>query len=201
MLTEPDTIRLHSRMEGIAVREDFEQLVALHRPRIYRFALASLRDHDAADTVAQDCFVRAYRAWPQFRGDSSVQTWLMKIAVNLIRDAARAQRIQFWRRAQSSDILLDTEGQFIADLGSSAEERLSARQQVEAVWRAMDDLSPNQRKVFLLHFMEDMRPGEIEQVTGMTNGAVRVHLHREIQKVRQTLNRQTLNRQMLRGTK
>jgi RNA polymerase sigma-70 factor (ECF subfamily) len=179
-------------MEGLAVREDFEELVALHRPRIYRFALASLRDRDAADSVAQDCFLRAHRAWPQFRGDSSVQTWLMKIAVNLIRDAARVRRIHFWRHAEASAILLDTEGQFIADLGSSAEERLSARQQVEAVWRALDDLSPNQRKVFLLHFMEDMGPGEIEEVTGMTNGAIRVQLHRAIQKVRQTLNRQTL---------
>jgi len=196
LLTEEDKLRLHRRMEGLAVREDFEELVALHRPRIYRFALASLRDHDAADTVAQDCFLRAYRAWPQFRGDSSVQTWLMKIAVNLIRDAARVRRLQFWRRAQSSDILLDTDGQFIPDLGSSAEERLSARQQVEAVWKALDDLSPNQRKIFLLHFMEDMGPGEIEEVTGMSNGAVRVQLHRAIQKVRQKLNRQ-----MLRGSK
>lgn len=179
-------------MEELAVQPDFEEVVACYRPRIFRFALASLRDRDAADTVAQDCFLRAYRAWPQFRGDSSVQTWLMKIAVNLIRDAARVRRVQFWKRAQASAILLDAQGQYIPDLGSSAEDRLSARQQVEAVWRALDDLSPNQRRVFLLHFMEDMAPAEIEQVTGMTNGAVRVQLHRAVHKVRQKLNRQAL---------
>lgn len=189
MLTFTDKTRLHRRMEGLAVREDFEELVALHRPRIYRFALASLRDHDAADTVAQDCFLRAYRAWPKFRGDSSVQTWLMKIAVNLIRDAARVRRIQFWRRARGSAVLLDVEGNFIADTCSSAEERVSARQQVEAVWKALDDLSPSQRTVFLLRFMEEMDIAEIEAATGITNATIRVHLSRAVRVVRKKLGR------------
>src|SRR6185312_4440151 len=104
--------RLYRRMEGVAVQADFEEIVAQYRPRVFRFALASLRDHDAAETVTQDCFLRAYRALPEFRGDSSVQNWLMKIAVNLIRDTARRQRFQFWRRAQVSAILLDDAGRF-----------------------------------------------------------------------------------------
>jgi RNA polymerase sigma-70 factor (ECF subfamily) len=174
-------------MEGVAVQEDFEQIVAAHRLRIYRFALASLRDPDAAETVTQDCFLRAYRSWEGFRGEASVQTWLMKIAVNLIRDTARGRRFQFWRRARASSILVDVEGRFIPDTGSSPEERLSARQQIEAVWKALDGLSVTQRRVFLLHFLEGMKPAEIEEVTGMTNGAVRVHLHRGVTKVRQAL--------------
>ncbi len=187
MLTNGAKVRLYSRMEGVAVQENFEELVALYRPAIFRFALASLRDRDAAETVTQDCFLRAYRAWPQFRGDASVKNWLMKIAVNLIRDTARGRRFQFWKRAASTAILLDSAGRFIPDLGSSAEERLSARQQVEAVWQAVDRLSPNQRKVFLLHFMEGLAPAEIEEVTGMTNGSVRVHLHRAVLAVRAKL--------------
>jgi RNA polymerase sigma-70 factor (ECF subfamily) len=174
-------------MEGVAVQEDFEQLVAAHRVRIYRFALASLCDPDAAETVTQDCFLRAYRSWDAFRGEASVQTWLMKIAVNLIRDTARGRRFQFWRRVGASSVLVDIEGRFIPDAASSAEERLSARQQIEAVWKALDGLSVTQRRVFLLHFLEGMKPAEIEEVTGMTNGAVRVHLHRAVMKVRQVL--------------
>jgi hypothetical protein len=61
-------------MEGVAVQEQFDEMVALYRPRIFRFALASLRDRDAAETVTQDCFLRAYKAWPGFRGDSSVHS-------------------------------------------------------------------------------------------------------------------------------
>jgi RNA polymerase sigma-70 factor (ECF subfamily) len=73
--------------------------VRLYRPKVFRFALASLRDLDAAETVTQDCFLRAYQARDRFRQDCSMQTWLMQIAVNLIRDHIRNRRFQFWRRA------------------------------------------------------------------------------------------------------
>ncbi|HEY4088430.1 MAG TPA: sigma-70 family RNA polymerase sigma factor, partial [Bryobacteraceae bacterium] len=96
-------------------------------------------------------------------------------------------RFQFWRRANASAVLVDADGQFIPDGASSAEDRLSARQQIEAVWKAVDGLSATQRRVFLLHFLEGMKPAEIEEVTGMSNGAVRVHLHRAVTKVRQVL--------------
>jgi RNA polymerase sigma-70 factor (ECF subfamily) len=168
----------------------FEALVELHRPGIFRFALASLRDRDAAETVTQDCFLRAYQARESFRGDSSVRTWLMKIAVNLIRDVARSQRFQFWRRASASAVLLDSAGNFIPDAGSSPEARASAKQQITAMWKAVDRLSPNQRRVFLLHFMEGMDPAEIVEVTGITNATVRVHLSRAVRTVREKLRKQ-----------
>jgi RNA polymerase sigma-70 factor (ECF subfamily) len=172
-------------MEGVAViaetSDEFDELVAIHRSRIFRFALASLRDRDVAESVTQDCFLRAYQAWPQFRGDSSVQTWLTRIAINLIRDTARSRRFQFWK--QQTDVA----GIFIPDAGTSPEQRLAARQQVAAVWKAMDGLSPGQRTVFLLHFMEEMDIAEIEAATGITNATIRVHLSRAVSVVRKKL--------------
>src|SRR6266568_4210801 len=79
---------------------DFEAVVALFRPKIFRFALASLRDPDEAETITQDCFLKAYRARDRFRNECSMQTWLMRIAVNLIRDHARNRRLRFWKRTQ-----------------------------------------------------------------------------------------------------
>ena len=97
-------------MEGAApiaeTSETFDELVAIHRQRIFRFAFASLRDRDTAESVTQDCFLRAWQAWPQFRGDSSVQTWLTRIAINLIRDAARSRRFQFWKQADTTDTFI-----------------------------------------------------------------------------------------------
>ena len=60
--------------------QDFDSLVELYRPRIFRFLLASLRDRESAENLTQDCFVRAYQARDQFRGAASVGTWLMQIA-------------------------------------------------------------------------------------------------------------------------
>src|SRR5580765_6111218 len=88
----------------VAETRDFDAVVHLYWPRVFRFALASLRDRDAAEALTQDCFLHAYKAWGRFRGDASVQTWLMRIAVNLVRDASRNRRLQFWKRVRDGEM-------------------------------------------------------------------------------------------------
>src|SRR5215469_2864199 len=86
---------------GAGEFEDFDSLVRTHRPRIFRFLLAFLRDRDLAENLTQDCFIHAYRARNQFRGAATIATWLMQIAANLLRDHHSSGRIRFWRRAIS----------------------------------------------------------------------------------------------------
>src|SRR6186713_1446569 len=74
------------RTESPAVEfDDFDRLVERYRPKVLRFLYASLRDMDAAESIAQECFWNAYKSRKSFRGDCSVNTWLMKIAINLVR--------------------------------------------------------------------------------------------------------------------
>jgi RNA polymerase sigma-70 factor (ECF subfamily) len=174
-------------LEGAAEVADFDAVVRQYRPRIFRFALASLRDRDAAETVTQDCFLRAHAAWEQFRGDSSVQTWLMQIAVNLIRDTGRNRRFQFWRRAFTGAMDLGTASDWLRDSGASPEQQLAARQRVNEVWSVVGKLSERQRTVFLLTFMEEMSPAEIEAATGITRAAIKVHLFRAVHTIRERL--------------
>src|SRR5579872_3742812 len=90
-------------LEGCATElEDFDAVVRLYRPRVFRFLLVSLRDQDAAETLTQECFLKAFNARKRFRGDASVSTWLIQIALNLARDHARSRRLRFWKQAQSS---------------------------------------------------------------------------------------------------
>ena len=169
--------------------DDLDTLVHLHWPRVFRFALASLRDPDAAGSVAQDCFLRAYRSRERFRGECSTEAWLMRIAVNLIRDYARNRRLQFWKRAQTSAVDLDAAGQWVPDGGASPESEAMAKEQLAAVWNAAGDLSERQRTVFLLRFVEDMDLLEIAAATGMKEGTVKVHLFRALQAVRKRIGR------------
>ncbi len=160
---------------------DFDAVVRAWWPRVYRFALASLRDRDAAGSVAQDCFLKAYQARDRFRGESSLKTWLMQIAVNVLRDRARNRRLQFWKRFDSDvDIQL-------ADAHRSPEAQADARQQVEAVWSVARSLPERQRTVFLLRFVEEMELLEIAAATGMKEGTVKTHLSRALQTVRERL--------------
>jgi RNA polymerase sigma-70 factor (ECF subfamily) len=165
--------------------EDFESVVRLYWLKVFRFALASVRDHDAAQTLAQDCFYKAYKARGSFRGEASVSTWLMQIVVNLVRDQARDRRLQFWKRARQTGVDLDTASRWIPDGGASPEVAALAKQQVQAVWNATESLSERQRTVFLLRFVEDMDLLEIAAATGLKEGTVKIHLFRALQAVRE----------------
>ena len=164
--------------------EDVEALVERHRARILRFIFASVRDMDVAETLTQDCFWKAHRARLAFRGDCSVQTWLIRIAVNLIRDHARRRRFRFWEkvRSEARDDIREW-----PDRALSPEDRLSLRQQVHAVWQATGSLPEKQRTVFLLRFVEELEIGEIAQSTGMTKNAVNVNLFRAVRTIRKRL--------------
>jgi RNA polymerase sigma-70 factor, ECF subfamily len=161
--------------------EDVEGLVERYRARVLRFVFASVRDMDVAETLTQDCFFKAHRARHGFRGDCSVQTWLMRIAVNLIRDHARRRRFRFWEKLRS--LGEDTLHEW-PDRAPSPEDTLSLRQQVQAVWHATGSLSEKQRTVFLLRFVEELEIDEIAQSIGMTVNAVNVNLFRAVRSIR-----------------
>jgi RNA polymerase sigma-70 factor (ECF subfamily) len=167
------------------VMSDFDALAGEHRPRVFRFLLASLRDRESAENLTQECFVKAYKARDQFRGAASVSTWLLQIAANLVRDHESAGRLKFWRRALKADLadVIDV----IPDGQMSPESLLSVKQEVEAIWRAAAKLPERQRTVLLLRFVEDLSLLEIAEVTGLKLGTVKTHLFRGLEAVREAL--------------
>jgi RNA polymerase sigma-70 factor (ECF subfamily) len=167
------------------VMQDFDSLVSQHRPRIFRFLLASLRDRESAENLTQECFVRAYRARDQFRGAASISTWLLQIAANLVRDHESSGRLKFWRRALGIDLrdVMDS----VPDRQLSPESMLSVKQEVAAIWRVAAKLSERQRTVLLLRFVEDLELLEIAEVTGLKLGTVKTHLFRALEAVRTAL--------------
>jgi len=172
-------------MENPALEiEDFERLVQQYRTRVLRFVFASVHDMDLAETLTQDCFWKAYRNRKAFRGHCSVHTWLLKIAINLVRDHARSRRFQFWRKAEHVE---RQEMHEWPDRGISPEERAAVNQQIQAVWEATKALSERQRTVFLLRYVEDLEIPEIAQSTGLTASTVNVHLVRAIRGIRKRL--------------
>jgi RNA polymerase sigma-70 factor (ECF subfamily) len=166
---------------------DFDGLVQSHRPRVFRFILASLRDRESAENLTQDCFIKAYQAREQFRGDSSIGTWLMQIAANLVRNHEGSSRLKFWRRALRSGLDPGDVTDWIPEQQRSPEAMAAAKEQVTAIWSVAASLSERQRTVFLLRFVEDMDLLEIAAITGMKEGTVKTHLFRALQAVRAAL--------------
>jgi len=169
--------------------QDFDRVVDMYRPAVFRFVLASLRDRDSAETLTQDCFLRAYRHRTQFRGSASVKTWLMQIAVNLIRDRARNRRFQFWRRTQASSVDGCALKDCVANRDLSPESQAMLNDQVQGIWQAARSLSDMQRSVFLLRFVEEMDLLEIAAVLGVTEGTVKSHLFRALNNIRELVRK------------
>jgi RNA polymerase sigma-70 factor, ECF subfamily len=167
-----------------AAEDDFDAVVQLHRPRIFRFILASIRDRESAENLTQECFMRAYQARDRFRGDSKIGTWLMHIAANLVRSHEASSRLKFWRRSLRLDADLSDVRDCIPDQHRSPEALLLAKERLAGIWNAMARLSGRQRTVFLLRFVEDMDLLEIAAITGMKEGTVKTHLFRALQSMR-----------------
>src|SRR2546427_539520 len=122
------------------------------------------RGEDLAETITQDCFMKAYAGRASFRGDCSVSTWLFSIANNLIRDQLRTKKFQFWRKARARAVDISELASFLPSGASSPEATLLIKERTRQVKEALDDLSVNQRKVFLLKFSEEMDLEEISQL-------------------------------------
>jgi RNA polymerase sigma-70 factor (ECF subfamily) len=164
--------------------DDMETLVRTYRPRLLRFVTFSLGDADLAESITQDCFLKAYNARDRFRGDCSISTWLTSIAVNLIRDQQRLQKFRFWRQARATAIDITDAANFLPSHESSPESRLLVKEKASQVYAALQTLSPNQRTVFLMRFAEELELSEIAAITKIPVNTVKTHLHRALKSVR-----------------
>lgn len=169
---------------------DFEQIVCRYQRKVYRVLLLMLKNQEDADNLTQECFVRAYTSMATFRGECNVQTWLLRIAVNLVRDHARNRRIGFWKRLlRLDDGNVITAEQEPVSVKASPEHRMLAREELDAVWRAVDKLSARQKEVFVLRFAEEMELKEIAEVLNLSTGTVKTQLFRAVTSVREQVRR------------
>ncbi|HUA98260.1 MAG TPA: RNA polymerase sigma factor [Terracidiphilus sp.] len=170
-----------------AAPPDFAAVAERHRSRVFCYLLSSLRDADLAETLTQECFLKAHRCWSSFRGDSSAFTWLIQIATNLRTDYWRNRRMQFWRQTRTNAVDAGEAGHWLPDPASSPEAQVAAREQVERVWTALRGLKGRQRTIFLLRYVEELELREIARTTGLREGTVKAHLSRALGKVRAEL--------------
>lgn len=169
--------------------EQFDEVVRQHQQRVYRVIFLLLRDADAADTLTQECFLRAFEKRASFRGECALSTWLLRIAVNLVKDHRKSRRVSFWRSliGLEDDASDGSPAPQFAAPQPSAERTLLARETLQEVWAALASLPQQQRTIFLLRFAEEMPLSEIAEVLRIKVGTVKAHLFRATTKVKQTV--------------
>jgi RNA polymerase sigma-70 factor (ECF subfamily) len=165
----------------------FETLVAAHSPRLLSLAWRLVGVREDAEEITQEAFLRLHRSIGDFRGDSSVATWLYRtvtrLAIDHLRRRKLRERIFFFRRSNEEADPMD----FVPDPAASPGERYFAGEIRQRIDWAMQRLSARQRVVFTLRHHEEMPLREIAAVLGLEEGTVKAHLHRAVRVLRREL--------------
>jgi RNA polymerase sigma-70 factor (ECF subfamily) len=170
----------------------FDDIMRQHQRRVYRVIFLLVRDADIADTLTQECFLRAYQKRTSFRGECRIETWILRIAINLVRDHGRSRRASFWKRLVGLDdgAANGSEPRQVPAKEPSAERALLAREELQAVWDALSSLSPQQRAIFFLRYEEEMPLAQIAELLQVTIGSVKAQLARATGKLREMKEKQ-----------
>lgn len=164
--------------------ESFRLLVELARVNVYRLAydLTSNR-HDAED-LSQEVFLKAYRSLPQFRGDAKWSSWLYRITVNTCYDHYKSGSVKIMK--QREDIESNKSDTFHAN-AILPDKSADATMIQENIEKALSQLTPRERSVFVLRHYHDLPLKQIAETLEITDGTVKSLLFRSIRKLQQEL--------------
>jgi RNA polymerase sigma-70 factor (ECF subfamily) len=154
--------------------EALEQLLERHQAQVYRFGLKMCRDPEDAKDVLQDTLLSVARNIPDFRGSSSISTWLYSVARSFCIKKRRKSKFAP-REAPSS---LDGAAEQVVDPDRTADEAMASKQVERALEMAIGSLEPMYREVLLLRDVEGLTAPEVARVTGASVQAVKSRLHR-----------------------
>lgn len=158
----------------------FEALVHLHAPLVYNLALRTLNDSQEADDVAQETFLRAWRALPRFQGKSRFSTWLYRITTNLCYN--RLPRLRTEVEA------LEPDEQWPQSSNQpTVEAKLLQSELRQRLYTAVDTLRPSYRLLINLRHMQGLSYADVSEITGLPLGTVKTGLHRARQELRTRL--------------
>lgn len=154
---------------------EFEILVGQYQTMVFRTAMGFVHRKEDAEDVTQDVFMRAYRSWTSFRGDSEISTWLYRITINLSINFVEQQKkrnlLQF-----AGDALNSFFNQ--SNNEKSPHEKMEESEISEAIRIAIDKLPDKQRIAFVLSKYEDLSQKKIAFIMETTEGAVEQLLQR-----------------------
>ena len=167
--------------------DGFEQLVREHQQMVFRTLTRLIGSTDRVDDLAQEVFLRLYRALPSFRGEALVSTYLYRIAVNVAQDE--------WKRRRREDrplVSLSEDAEWpleerLPDPAANAQEQMQQREFAGMVEEELQRLSAIERTILVLYHQEERSYQQIAEALRMPIGTVRTHLHRARKRLREAI--------------
>ena len=164
-------------------RDAFDVIVERHRRTVYQVCYRFVGNHEDASDLTQDVFVRAYRGLRNFRGQSSLGTWLYRIGVNVCLNRVSA-------RALPTEPIADR--QFIDQAGDTGSDRLLREERQARVRAAIAQLPRKQRATLILRMYREMSHQEIADALGSSVGAVKANIFHALGNLRKMMGSEGL---------
>lgn len=161
-------------------REAFDRLVERYQRDVYRLCYRYVNNHHDASDLAQEAFLKAFRAMGSFRGDSAFSTWLYRIAVNTCLNFRSARRLP-------STELDDN----IADRSRGVADRMEEDELSAKVRDAVSRLPEKQRATLILKVYQDLTHEEVARILGSSVGTVKANLFHALGNLRKALGGRT----------
>ncbi len=158
----------------------FNLLVREYQERIYWHVRKMVIDHDDANDLVQEIFVKVWKNLSKFREDSRLYTWLYRIATNECLNFLKKKKRRFLMPIH------DLEGELTEKLKSSAE--LSGDEVQMKLQKALLKLPDKQRMVFNMKYFDDMKFTDIAEITGTSVGALKANYHHAVKKIEDFIN-------------
>lgn len=169
----------------------FEQLVRQESPRLFRVIARIVQDEDEAQNVLQETFLQAYQRLHTFRGEAKITTWLYSIGINLARTSLRkAKRYDTLSEEDIERLQPDFRlGMYAGRHEAWDPEQIAERNERRRLVReAVDRLPPDYRTAVVLRDLEELSTAEAARILDISEGALRVRLHRARQALRALLD-------------
>lgn len=170
-------------------RNAFELLIKKYQQKIYWHIRKMVIDHDDADDVVQETFIKVWQGLQNFRGDAQLYTWIYRIAtnesLNFLQKKRRQNHVPLEAGSEDSMDLLNT-------LESSiSQDYLSGDEIQIKLQKALLQLPDKQRLVFNMKYYEDMKYEDIAEITGTSVGALKASYHLAVKKIEDFLNKES----------
>jgi RNA polymerase sigma-70 factor (ECF subfamily) len=157
----------------------FRSLVERHMRQTYNIAFGFVGDHDGAEDIVQEVFVKVHASLSSFRGEAEFSTWLYRITTNIALNHLKQRK----RKEERTVDVMDAAAMNIASPDTQTD-NLDRRAHIE---RALHELPTLQRAVVILRHIDGLSTRQVSQILKCSEGTVKTHLFRGLKKMRSKL--------------
>lgn len=179
MMNTRDQEILHLIQNPVSRNIGFRQLIQTYQKKVYHVIRRMVILHEDADDLTQNTFIKAFHHIDKFQGQSSLFTWLYRIATNETLSFLEKKKKRFFYSMDEYQEKLES---YLSQPGQMDEDEIQLKLQ-----KAMLTLPEKQRLVFQLKNQEDLSYDQIAEITGTSVGALKASFHHAVKKIEQSL--------------